>query len=86
MISCPAKGTPEPDIVWKRNNAYHAIDPRVGLTVDKSLQIKEITPQDAGTYTCIAKNKAGVDESTINVYVAGNSQRNLLPSFEGRRD
>jgi len=82
VISCPAKGTPEPDIVWKRNNAYHAIDPRVGLTVDKSLQIKEITPQDAGTYTCIAKNKAGVDESTINVYVAEppSDQRANAPS------
>ena len=35
------------------------------------MKITDITSQDAGTYTCIAKNKAGIDESTINVLVAG---------------
>ena len=72
IINCPAKGIPEPKISWKRLNAYHDIDPRVGLTVDHSLKINDITSEDAGTYICIAKNTAGVDRSAINVHVAGN--------------
>lgn len=71
VVNCPAKGMPTPKISWKRINAYHDIDPRVGLTADHSLKINDITADDAGTYVCIAKNNAGLDKSTIEVVVAG---------------
>ena len=71
VVTCPTKGIPQPTIQWKRVDAFHEIDTRVRLTPDRSLQIDNVSPDDSGTYVCTARNKAGVDEERITIYVAG---------------
>ncbi len=71
IISCPVKGTPEPKIKWRRVDAFFNIDPRVSLTPDGDLQIQNVESADAGTYVCMAENKAGRDEKSLKLAVAG---------------
>ena len=71
IVRCPVKGIPTPSIQWKRLNAYHNIDPRVSITADQSLRIHDVSSFDAGTYVCIATNKAGQDTAQVHVRVAG---------------
>lgn len=65
-IKCNATGKPTPQIEWIKDrtqqNLAHAdrfqVEERSGL-----LSISTVTDDDYGTYTCIAKNSAGISES-----------------------
>merc|ERR1711874_555011 len=68
-------GVPRPTITWFRQTAI--IKPsdefEVFYTEDNTatLVIKEVFPEDAGMFTCVAKNLAGVASSSAEMVVEG---------------
>lgn len=70
---CKVKGKPMPKLTWLQNGrpiAHHR-EVRLTQTPDgkAGLQILEVFPEDAGDYTCIARNKAGEARTTANLAV-----------------
>lgn len=74
FLECQVQGTPKPDITWFRNEKKldntttkhkQTIKVATGTTYDVSLEILKLSPEDAGTYKILAKNRAG--ESAANV-------------------
>uniref|UniRef100_F1KPK8 Hemicentin-2 n=1 Tax=Ascaris suum TaxID=6253 RepID=F1KPK8_ASCSU len=74
LLSCPATGKPEPTIEWykdgellKPENITRRI--RSGRLEGNDLRIVRIQVGDTGRYTCEAKNKAGMAEQDVLIYV-----------------
>lgn len=70
---CKVTGKPMPKLTWLQNGrpiAHHR-EVRLTQTPDgkAGLQILEVFPEDAGDYTCIARNKAGEARTTANLAV-----------------
>lgn len=83
-LACRIIGAENFDVVWLHNNKE--IKPSKDFQYTKEaniykLQIAEIFPEDAGTYTCEAFNDAGESYSscTINVIVPGEEPKQ--PTF-----
>jgi Immunoglobulin I-set domain len=63
VLECQVQGQPIPKIEWMRNELV--IKEAQGVTIQQdmsglcSLSIAEVFPEDAGEYTCIAKNRIG---------------------------
>ena len=57
-LTCEAVGHPPPQYQWYKD------DELISGAVLPYLYIPEITPSDRGSYTCVASNRAGEDEST----------------------
>ena len=70
---CKVEGNPRPQITWFRQTAiikpsqdfqiYYADDNKATLV------IKEVFPEDAGTFTCVAKNCVGYASSSAELVV-----------------
>lgn len=73
MMSCPAKGTPDPTIIWYFDG--DEIDPNNphvdGLAVmpGNIIRINRADVDHSGRYTCMARNKVGMDEADVTVYI-----------------
>ncbi|XP_064642804.1 basement membrane-specific heparan sulfate proteoglycan core protein-like isoform X7 [Lineus longissimus] len=62
VISCEARGTPVPLIVWRLNWGHIPDPPRVSTTSEGgigTLTIRQIRESDQGAYTCEALNNKG---------------------------
>lgn len=72
-FSCRVMGNPKPRLLWLQNGRPigHHREVRVTQTPDgrAGLEISEVFPEDAGDYTCIARNKAGEARTTANLAV-----------------
>ena len=70
---CKVEGSPRPQITWFRQTAI--IKPSQDFQIfyyddDKAtLVIKEVFPEDAGTFTCVAKNCVGFASSSAELIV-----------------
>lgn len=70
-IFCDAKGVGDPQIEWLQNG-FSLRGPRHRLLEDnKRLQIIQTQIEDAGRYTCIAKNNAGVADRDFELFLLG---------------
>ena len=58
-LPCIAVGSPSPDLSWKVNEREMVKSDRVRLLPDGSLQITNVSKDDAGTYKCLVNNKFG---------------------------
>lgn len=68
MLECsPPKGTPEPQVFWRKDGQTVTIEGRLKLVDGHNLAITNAKTSDDGKYQCVAKNTAGVRESTIAV-------------------
>uniref|UniRef100_A0A8D0BGF9 ADAMTS like 3 n=1 Tax=Salvator merianae TaxID=96440 RepID=A0A8D0BGF9_SALMN len=57
VIECPVRGLPQPKITWFKNDSSprsHAF-----AVVNGSLYLRNVSLEDAGTYTCTASNTLG---------------------------
>lgn len=68
-LRCEVHGNPAPTVTWLKNG-----QPFDSALIHSTLRnhyvhIVEARPSDAGRYTCIARNKAGEDRSTIALEV-----------------
>lgn len=73
QFECQVEGVPRPQITWFRQTAIIKPSPDFQMFYDDDnvamLIIKEVFPEDAGTFTCVAKNAVGFASSTTELTV-----------------
>lgn len=73
QFECKVEGTPRPQITWCRQTAIIKPSQDFQMYYDDdnvaTLIIREVFPEDAGTFTCVAKNAAGFASSTTELIV-----------------
>ena len=69
-FQCEAKGNPEPKVTWLIQNSSLPADKRV-LSSRAGLMITDVTSQDEGMYTCVARNILGEMTSSATLTVQG---------------
>lgn len=73
QFECKVEGTPRPQITWFRQTAIIKPSQDFQMFYDEdnvaTLIIREVFPEDAGTFTCVAKNAAGFASSTTELIV-----------------
>jgi len=69
-FQCKAEGNPEPKVTWLKQNSNLLADKRV-VPSRGGLMITDVTPQDEGIYTCVARNILGevTSSTTLTVQV-----------------
>ncbi|XP_069497466.1 hemicentin-1 isoform X2 [Ambystoma mexicanum] len=69
-VDCMATGSPPPQINWLKNGLPLPISSQIRLlSGGQVLRIVRAQISDAGTYTCVASNRAGVDNKLYNIQV-----------------
>ncbi|XP_065735248.1 hemicentin-2 [Phocoena phocoena] len=60
-LPCPARGTPKPQVTWRKGPSSEPLYGRPGLAVldEGSLFLASVSPTDGGDYECQATNEAG---------------------------
>ncbi|XP_035996829.1 hemicentin-1 isoform X1 [Fundulus heteroclitus] len=77
-IECVATGSPRPQLNWLRNGLPLPISSNIRLlSAGQVLRITRIQVSDAGSYTCVASNRAGVDSRHYSLQV------HIPPGLEG---
>ena len=61
--TCEALGSPKPSLRWLIGNQV--------LSENGTLRLSSLTPEDEGTYECVALNDAGVAAREVQLYVIG---------------
>lgn len=73
QFECRVEGFPRPQITWFRQTHIikESVDFQMFYDEDNiaTLIINEVFPEDAGTFTCVAKNSAGFASSTTELTV-----------------
>jgi hypothetical protein len=76
-LLCPAKGIPDPEIVWLKNGQAIDFSLASGLRQQnggKELHIHNAIVDYGGMYTCVATNSAGDDRVDIELEVWGKNK------------
>uniref|UniRef100_A0A4W6D352 Hemicentin-1 n=1 Tax=Lates calcarifer TaxID=8187 RepID=A0A4W6D352_LATCA len=77
-IECVATGSPPPQLNWLRNGLPLPVSSHIRLlSAGQVLRITRTQVSDGGTYTCVASNRAGVDNRHYNLQV------HVPPSLDG---
>lgn len=73
QLECKVEGVPRPQITWFRQTAIIKPSQDFQMYYDDdnvaTLIIREVFPEDAGTFTCVAKNAAGFASSSTELTV-----------------
>ena len=69
-FQCEAKGNPEPKVTWLKQKSSLPADKRF-VTSRAGLMITDVTSQDGGMYTCVARNILGEMTSSATLTVQG---------------
>ncbi|XP_055600686.1 protein sax-3-like isoform X2 [Uranotaenia lowii] len=75
QFQCAVGGDPHPQILWKKENGHIPVGRAEILEEDRSLVIKNVAPDDQGTYICEAHNSVGQISAKAQLVV------NSAPSF-----
>lgn len=67
-LSCPASGTPDPTVIWKRGDQIVVGDTRIKIQKSQ-LVFQILLSTDSGQYTCEVSNRAGKLKASFNVIV-----------------
>lgn len=68
VLECsPPRGTPEPQVSWRKDGRTLDLGGRLKIVDSSSLAITDARISDDGRYQCVARNTAGVRESTVAV-------------------
>lgn len=73
QFECKVEGNPRPQITWFRQTAIIKQSQDFQMYYDDdnvaTLVIREVFPEDSGTFTCVAKNSVGYASSTTELTV-----------------
>lgn len=73
QFECKVEGIPKPQIAWFRETAIIKPSQDFQMFYDEdnvaTLIIREVFPEDAGMFTCVAKNSAGFTSTTTELIV-----------------
>ena len=69
-FQCGVKGNPVPQVTWLKQNSSLPADKRI-VQSRGGLIISDVTSQDGGMYTCVARNFLGVMTSSATLTVQG---------------
>ncbi|KAK5614178.1 hypothetical protein CRENBAI_007836 [Crenichthys baileyi] len=73
-LHCDAVGTPNPKVVWTKNN--HTVEKSSGVILNRNnLTIQRVKKEDSGLYTCTACNTRGCDTSQAYLSVEGAEEK-----------
>ncbi|TWW61140.1 Hemicentin-1 [Takifugu flavidus] len=64
---CSASGSPPPQLFWSHGNMLLTNRQRLNINHYGVLTIKGALPEDAGNYTCLATNEAGVASQSVSL-------------------
>lgn len=65
MECAPPRGTPEPKAYWRKDGQMLTPSGRIKLVDGYNLAITDAKLSDDGRYQCVAKNTAGIRESSV---------------------
>ncbi|XP_010130628.1 PREDICTED: hemicentin-1, partial [Buceros rhinoceros silvestris] len=69
-IECTATGTPPPQINWLKNGLPLSVSSQIRLlSAGQILRLARVRISDTGVYTCVASNRAGVDNKHYSLHV-----------------
>ncbi|KAK2540204.1 Hmcn1 [Columba guinea] len=69
-IECTATGTPAPQINWLKNGLPLSVSSQTRLlSAGQILRLARVQISDTGVYTCVASNRAGVDNKHYSLHV-----------------
>ncbi|NWI60418.1 HMCN1 protein, partial [Calyptomena viridis] len=69
-IECTATGTPPPQLHWLKNGLPLSVSSQTRLlSAGQVLRLARVQLSDSGMYTCVASNRAGVDNKHYNLQV-----------------
>ncbi|MEQ2266666.1 hypothetical protein XENORESO_014659 [Xenotaenia resolanae] len=73
-LHCDAVGTPNPKVVWAKNN--HTVEKSSGVILNRNnLTIQRVKKEDSGLYTCTACSTRGCDTSQAYLSVEGAEEK-----------
>ncbi|XP_037530978.1 vascular endothelial growth factor receptor 2 [Nematolebias whitei] len=73
-LHCDAVGTPNPTVMWTKNNL--TVEEGSGVILNQhNLTIQRVKKEDSGLYTCTACNSLGCDASQAYLTVAGAEEK-----------
>ncbi|VVC89475.1 unnamed protein product [Leptidea sinapis] len=89
IFECRIEAEPLPQVSWSHNGVEVKPSPRHKLTVNKdgksyyaSLEINNVTVEDAGKYRVTSKNELGESNATISLnFDSGDDENGFAPSF-----
>ena len=75
LLQCEVSGDPDPRMAWRRNGSEVSIDEDEVFTSYRDgvarLRLRDVQPQHAGEYVCVASNDAGTVQCSSRVTVKG---------------
>ncbi|XP_026712235.1 ADAMTS-like protein 3 isoform X1 [Athene cunicularia] len=85
MVECPVRGVPKPNVTWFKKKDVLQINSF--LVLNGSLFLRNVSYEDAGTYTCRATNALGKAESASVLHLTDQrfTENNTLLSKGSRR-
>ena len=71
-LVCSFTGIPAPDVHWEKDGSVFLLGEGrtiINITGSSALVINSLVLSDAGEYSCIVKNDAGVDRMSVTLEV-----------------
>uniref|UniRef100_A0A4W3J257 Contactin 1 n=1 Tax=Callorhinchus milii TaxID=7868 RepID=A0A4W3J257_CALMI len=80
IIECKPKAAPKPTFTWSKGTELLRNSSRMSIGFDGSLEIRDVTETDKGSYTCFAVNDRGKANSTGTLSITEATKITLAPS------
>ncbi|KAG5850585.1 hypothetical protein ANANG_G00084020 [Anguilla anguilla] len=79
VLTCLVASTVRYNVTWQRGGVAAHLDPRVRTMSNLSLEVRRVTVDDAGWYSCIAANEGGVSTARVYLLVQETPQVTVAP-------
>ncbi|KAK2914635.1 hypothetical protein Q8A73_005229 [Channa argus] len=79
-LECKPQASPPAISLWKKGNEILQRTERITLLPNGTLKIANVTRQDAGSYTCIAKNQFGTASTTTRLLITEPTRITMRPT------